>query len=395
MQVYESKHRVFFVVAILSARLVSGKDYFVTDIAGKDQTLNLFGSSRYGGVSTYENLNLLATLLGDNPGALLQSGQTLISTRPVVVEGQTVQVQPFVFTTAASGRMKNLPVGPLLKKFLDDPLNGERFDLTLPFTDSRVALSDRSGFIRLASDSPDSDYHTAIDFDRSDGTRNTFDVVAAADGVIQNSQNSGSIAIIHTTPRGKEFLTIYQHLDPDSKRHLADGARIKRGDKIGVLQDKDDQGQPIYTHLHFGVGVKGPSGVIGGVQVPELWYLIDPLGVYEERRNRFSDNAYNYLPDNNNVKLVRGVEHVFVFMTNPISGSFFYGPEDCVPIWAENLRVRRVSSTSYDLTDGTSVMRNFRSVSEAGKVLQVIKRYKFRQACYVNRPNPVFEYFKD
>jgi murein DD-endopeptidase MepM/ murein hydrolase activator NlpD len=371
----------------LFARVAYSQDYFVSDVEGRTQVLSTSIGSNFGGTRAGENYNLLATLLGDSPASQLANGQTLIDPVSLSMENVSFTLQPFVFTVAGSNRMRNLPAGPNLTRFLDDPLLGEKFDLTLPFTDRRVVLSRRSAFMRLGNDGISTDYHTAIDFQRSDNNSESFDIIAAADGIVLSNRTAGqSIVILHKTASGKEFITIYQHLNPDSKSRLAIDASIKRGQRIGSLALVDGN-----THLHFAVAVKGPSGIIGGVAVPELWYLIDPFGVYDYRRRRDDNTNYNYLPASTILSKVQGIRHAFTFMTNPIDGSFFYDNEDCISFVPNRLLL----NTRFNRIDTeTTTLRVFPSFEEASKAFQIIKRHGYTKACFIGRPNPSFEYYK-
>lgn len=64
---------------------------------------------------------------------------------------------------------------------------------------------------------------------------------------------------------------------------LAVGDRVAKGQALGqiVAQIQDDGDDT--SHLHFGVAVCGPKFTYDGVEVPKLWYLIDPFGVYDYR----------------------------------------------------------------------------------------------------------------
>jgi hypothetical protein len=129
------------------------------------------------------NLNLLAHAKGDNPARLLPAGGKLVPPQTYDFGAGTVLVQPFAFVRRGgnSRRPTPLPLGPKLKRFLDDPLAGERMDLSLPFYDEEIKLGPSGGgwFRKDAGSHP---FHGGTDFDRN--PRAIFDVCAAASGRI-------------------------------------------------------------------------------------------------------------------------------------------------------------------------------------------------------------------
>lgn len=322
----------------------AGPYYFVSDnVNGNAQ---FYGNrDSYSGITVIEGYNLLAAVLGDVPQPA--SGQTLVPAHSFDFGSGTISLQPFAYTLSGSSKKYNLPAGPNLKNFLNDPLSGGKFDLTLPFWDENVALSDRSALMREQNDV--GTWHTSIDFDMNGNTTLGFDVIAAADGVVEkNSDNSGIYVIKHTSSGGKQFLTIYQHLLASSKNSLVPGDPIKRGAYIGKVREmKDADGNPGYSHLHFTVAVRGPQRTIGTVTVPELWYLVDPFGVFDYRRNSGSTTLYNYLPHNTLSFMVRPVIHKYMFRTNPPAGSLRKKGEMEI---GESKTVTVSASNPYDLT---------------------------------------------
>jgi hypothetical protein len=224
-----------FVLSSLSANAQTpapGPYYFVSDNVDGASQYYSEGIESYGGIRMTKGINLLATVLGDNPSNLLRSGQTLVPTKSFDILGGSVVIQPFAHTVSGSTRKINLPIGSNLRTFLNDPLGGAKFDLLLPFTGHNVALSANSGALRLPG--PGSIFHFGIDFDVSTDNTQGFDIFAPADGIIEgNSIASGgsSMAIRHTASNGKPFLTYYQHLVPRSN-NLAVGATITRGAKV-------------------------------------------------------------------------------------------------------------------------------------------------------------------
>jgi murein DD-endopeptidase MepM/ murein hydrolase activator NlpD len=301
---------------------VPGLYFFITDnFKGGEQTYSATSES-YGNIRMEKGMNLLANILGDDPESLLLANHVLAPRINVnYVGGSSVEIQPFAATPTGSLRKSNLPIGQNLLRFLNDPLSGANFDLSLPFTDQHVALSDQSAALR--SDQTSNQFHYAIDFDRSDGTTKSFNIVAPADGTIEGNRiltGGSSMAIRHRASNGKEFLTYYQHLLGYSNS-LAVGNRVRRGQTIGRVEERDPDNNPVYTHLHFGIAVRGPAGTVNGQNVPEMWYEIDPFGVYDYRINRYNMTTYNYLPNNTLDKPVQGRVAPHVFKTNPPLGS--------------------------------------------------------------------------
>jgi len=362
-----------------------GPYYFVSDDIPGPEQFYWGGSSKYGGIRVVENYNLLATVLGDNPAKLVRRGQVLVAQESFDFGAGPINLQPFAFTEGG-GRKRNLPIGPNLNAFLSDPLGGAMFDLTLPFSDSRVALSDRSALLRFGETSTPGSWHTAVDLDVSGHTSEGFDVVAPADGIVEGNGNSDTLCLKHKAANGKEFLTIYAHMVPESKSHLTTGSSVVRGQVLGRVQSDG------YTHLHFGVAVKGPSRTIGGTVVPELWYLIDPFGVYDYRRNRESQTNYNYLPNNTIATEVRGIHKAYVWRTNPLIGSLLL-QEDCVGFNPDRLSIEAFNG-GYRLNSGAHNLIVFPNMLEAGNSLSAIRKYGFTRLCFVGRPQSSFQYLR-
>ena len=342
-----------------------GPYYYMSDSINPNQ-FPWGENDRFGGVPIVENLTLLGTLLGDVAAAtfpdVLVPRQSYAFTASNG-NGRTISLQPFAYrtiTATGTGPIRTLPLGPRLRDFLDDPLQGGRFDLTLPFLDRNVALSTRSASSRVernADGTPKADngqdvWHVAIDVDHNDDESTEFAIVAAADGIVAGNivagcEPGGSMALRHVASNGTEFLTIYSHLDPASLAHLPVGAAVARGQTIGRLL-RSESG---YAHLHFSVAVRGPAGVVDGKAVPAMWYTIDPFGVYDYRRG---GTDYTYLPDNTLDALVQPVRHAYVFRTNPPSGSFVSGP---APVAALNQRVVALPGKRREITLRTVTAR--------------------------------------
>lgn len=366
-----------------------GPYYFVSDSVPEPEQFYWGGVSSYGGIRVIENYNLLATVLGDTPStASLPADARLVASESFDFGPRSVTLQPFVFTVGNSNK-KNLPIGTRLNAFLNDPLGGAKFDLTLPFSDPHVALSDRSAVIRVGrEESTPGTWHTAVDLDYSGDTTKGFDVLAPADGIVEgNSMTSGTLCLKHKASNGREFLTIYAHMVPESKRNLTQGMAVLRGQILGKVQAAG------YTHLHFGVAVKGPARTINGTAVPELWYLIDPFGVYDYRRERWSQTDYNYLPNDTLEKEVRGVHKAYVWRTNPIIGSLLLA-EDCVGFDPAMIRLEALSDGKYRMVSGSHALFMFPNMLEAGNALSVIRKYGFTKNCFVGRPDASLQYLR-
>lgn len=360
-----------------------GPYYFVSDTLDTPDQFYWRGVQSFGGIKTIENLNLLAAVLGDTPPQVLGSSQHLVPVENFNFGGGSVTLQPFAYTKGGSAHKYNLWLGPFMRAFLNDPLGGPKFDLTLPFSDGRVALSDRSAIIRSGLDA--GVWHTAVDFDVTGGTSQGFDVVAPADGLVEGTTpTSSSLAIRHTAFNGRSFLTIYQHLVPESKAHLTVGAPVVRGQILGHVQAAG------YTHLHFGVAVAGPSRTIGGVLVPAMWYLIDPFGVYDYRRDFENATSYNYVPKNTLAAPVQGVVHASVWRTDPPIGSLLL-PEDCESFNPDNLTIV-TSGSQRVIRDGAHTLFTFSNGHEALTAGSIIRYYRADKACMIGRPGPSFQY---
>ena len=277
-------------------------------------------AERFAGEWFQYNLNLLAQAVGDNPAALLPAGGTLATPQTYNFGSGTVRLQPFAFTRPGGDarRPEALPLGPNLRRFLNDPLDGEKMDLSLPFFDEEIKLGP-SGGGWFRKDNGDSAFHGGSDFDKS--PRAVFDVCAAAKGKIQaiagaNGAHGGPIVISHHTPGGKEFRTVYQHLEVTSiPSSLKVGTEVRRGQFLGQVSDV------AVIHLHFGVAVQGRQLTLNGITVPPLWYFIDPWGVYDYYEQDGRSNR-NYLPPESQPAIfqamIAGVAHTPQLRTLPL-----------------------------------------------------------------------------
>ncbi len=269
------------------------------------------GLSGFAGEDIQINLNLLAHAVGDDPSANLPAGGTLVPPATYAFgtgAGESLDLQPFAFIDRVGvgrrpRRARNLPIGEKLRAFLDDPLGGERMNLSLPFYDESITLGSKGGgWVR--PNNGDSAFHAATDFIPGDGR--PFQVCAAADGVI-HAQSGGRVIISHTTPGGREFWTVYVHMDlaTVSKRN---GDPIRRGELLGRISSTT-----AVIHLHFGVAVQGPAFTLGTTAVPALWYFLDPWGVYDYREG-------NYLPRSGDIyrAAIEGAVHTVQWRAQPV-----------------------------------------------------------------------------
>jgi murein DD-endopeptidase MepM/ murein hydrolase activator NlpD len=254
------------------------------------------------------NLNLLAHTMGDDPAMSLPTNAILVKPENYRFGNRpedNVDLQPFAFSRPGDdpARPEALPIGPNLKRFLDDPLGGERMNLSLPFYDESIKLG-QSGGGWFRNRNADNAYHAATDFNTPDGS--VFDVCAAADGRLL-AKASHRVVLSHHTPGGREFRTVYVHIDPTAVSHAV-GDTIRRGELLGRT---DPTTNPV--HLHFGVAVTAPAVTLGGVAVPALWYFIDPWGVYDLRDG-------NYLPADGPIfeADITGATHTVQWQAQPV-----------------------------------------------------------------------------
>ena len=274
----------------------------------------------FSGLPFHYNLNLLARALGDEPSAVLPVWGELVPPSDYNFEGGTVRIQPFACTPQGGNvnRPEALPIGPNLLQFLNDPLSGEAMDLSLPFYDEDIKLGP-SGGGWLRKEINDAAFHGGTDFLKR--PRAVFDVCAAADGrfVARDSTNGkqgGSLVLSHVTLAGKEFRTIYQHVDVNTiPAALQAGTPVRRGQYLGRTIDVS------IIHLHFAVAVQGPAVRLSGMSVPPLWFFIDPWGVYDYYEHDNRSNS-NYLPPESQADIFRarvtGAVHTVQWRTQPL-----------------------------------------------------------------------------
>jgi murein DD-endopeptidase MepM/ murein hydrolase activator NlpD len=280
------------------------------------------------------NLNLLAHAVGDDPAADLPAGGTLVPAETYAFgtgAGDRLNLQPFAFTGGPGGarQPRNLPLGDKLRAFLDEPLGGERMDLSLPFYDEAIRLGNQGGGWMRPKNNGRA-FHAATDFMPSDGE--PFEVCAAADGVIQ-AKAGGCVVLSHTTPGGREFRTVYVHMDLTTVAKVQ-GDPVRRGERLGRLDAATDP-----VHLHFGVAVQGPAFTFGGTPVPALWYFLDPWGVYDYRDG-------NYLPKTGAIFHARisGGVHTVQWRAQPVFKAIPIARKTAGYVLVERIQIRVRSS---------------------------------------------------
>jgi hypothetical protein len=108
------------------------------------------GLAGFAGELIQINLNLLAHAVGDDPANLLLANGTLVPPQNYSfgnIPGESLSLQPFALTMPGGNpnRPQALPLGPNLRRFLDDPLGGEQLSLSLPFYDENIKLGPTGG----------------------------------------------------------------------------------------------------------------------------------------------------------------------------------------------------------------------------------------------------------
>ena len=279
------------------------------------------GVGSFAGLPFHYNLNLLARAVGDDPAAILPAWAELVPPQDYNFGEGIARVQPLAFTPQGGNvhRPESLPIGQNLLRFLNDPLNGQRMDLSLPFYDEDIKLGP-SGGGWLRQETNDGAFHGGTDFNKR--PRAVFDVCAAAEGKVaaidaENGKHGGSIVLSHFTPSGREYRSVYQHLDiATAPAALQAGVDVRRGQYLGRTSDVS------IIHLHFGVAVQGPPVRLAGVSIPSLWYFIDPWGVYDfyEHDNRSNST---YLPPESQANIfearIASSVHTIQWRTQPLA----------------------------------------------------------------------------
>ena len=277
-------------------------------------------AGNFAGLTFHYNFNLLARAVGDDPTATLPAWADLVAPQEYDFGEGTVKIQPFAYSPQGgnANRPEGLPIGQNLNRFLNDPLLGERLELSLPFYDEEVKLGPAGGgFFRKENDA--TAFHGGTDFNKR--PRATFEVCAAAPGRVlardgENGQHGGTMVLAHLTPAGKEYRTLYQHLDITTvPRDLTIGVPVRRGQYLGQAIDVS------IIHLHFGVAAQGPSTRISGVVIPALWYFIDPWGIYDYYEHDSRSHG-SYLPPENLPDIYRsrivGALHTIHWRSQPL-----------------------------------------------------------------------------
>jgi WD40 repeat protein len=143
--------------------------------------------------------------------------------------------------------------------------------LTLPFRDSDIKI--QQGWVYTFDPNPDA--HKGIDYikgaiDQS-STWQSFDVVAAADGVAMQSSGGGYGTFVYIQHNEKDsartnYFTLYAHLDsvdakivskPREDTNYSTWTPVKRGEVIGRAGATGVVDHPTWVHLHFEVQIGG------------------------------------------------------------------------------------------------------------------------------------------
>ncbi len=295
--------------------------------------------AKKGGDYFHTNLNLLAAAVGDDPHDALSGSASLVASKtyhikhrdtPTATKTEVdVDVQPWAqeVPMRGGGILRGpLPIGPNLAAFLDDPLKiGAPLGLTLPLYDQDASVSQT--WLRPPKKLTDlgSAFHGGFDFSVAQEwtePRRLIDVAAAADGVVQVLLNTkspgGGVVLRHEVSPAIAFQTIYQHVDP-STVDLAVGEFVRRGQRIGRIRRQQTASGGDKSHLHFGVAVRGDTFTLHGVDVPALWYFIDPFGVYGYHEPDGGSN-YLYIPRARGglQKKIRGAERTIHWAGDPL-----------------------------------------------------------------------------
>ena len=125
--------------------------------------------------------------------------------------------------------------------------------------------------------------HLGIDVFAPAGTH----VHAPIDGSVYAVENrtaqldyGGMVVLMHETPDGDTFYSLYGHLDPAASTHLQPGMLLKAGEVFAELGDKTNNGGwAPHLHIQLAVTVDGLGNDWPGVADPdeiELWNAICP-----------------------------------------------------------------------------------------------------------------------
>lgn len=267
----------------------------------------------FGGQPIHINLHLLAHALGDVPADLLPVGMDLVPRQDyrrfnVAGPGEVAvpALQPFACTAAGSdlNRPNPLPIGDGLRRFLDDPLDGDQLLLSLPFYDEDLKLGPKGGgFIR--PNAAEDAFHAGTDFNTVSG--GVFDICAAAPGVVYRIQGD-CVVVAHPEAVAPRFLTVYRHIDR-ATLSLKVNDPVRRGQ---FLARTDPTQVPV--HLHFAVAVQACGFSWQGTVIDPFWHMIDPWGVYDLR-------AGNYLPTAGRIfeAPITGAIHTVHWQSQPVA----------------------------------------------------------------------------
>jgi hypothetical protein len=181
---------------------------------------------------------------------------------------------------------------------------GDSF-LTLPFTDPGVIIQQTWRYSAPIGPNPDDRYaHNGIDYIKGaigQSTWETFDVLAAAEGVAMRSSGGGYgdfVLIRHSKTDGEDrnYFTLYGHLGSIEDKITVRADRwatdyenwtpVSRGQKIGTagatgVKDKEGNPRPDWIHLHFEVQRGGYAQ-----------NKVDPYDIYKTRLYYPGGNNY-------------------------------------------------------------------------------------------------------
>ncbi len=149
---------------------------------------------------------------------------------------------------------------------------GSPFIITQSYGMTNFAKSGAYGYGENGKPIP----HNGVDFGAPVGTP----IYAVADGMVIADGDSGRYAYgkwiaLHHSIDGKEFITLYGHLN---KKSVKKGESVKEGDRIG---DMGNTGYSTGPHLHFGVYSASSfeivnSTKVSGVKIPTGAH-VDPM----------------------------------------------------------------------------------------------------------------------
>lgn len=184
--------------------------------------------------------------------------------------------------------------------------------LTLPFKDVDIRVRQGWRYDAPIGPDPEGPYaHNGIDYIKEDARGNwlSFDVVAAADGMVVQSSGGGYGTFVYIRhdekdSAGNNYFTLYAHLDsvatgivskPRGSTDYTSWTPVKRGDFIGKA-GTTGVADPTWIHLHFEVQRGGyPYGKTDPYDLykTRIYYPRAWLRLGEE--NEYTNSGPNYL----------------------------------------------------------------------------------------------------